>query len=120
MDVNHSVLGCTSVRAPHRTGRHRVSAGTVYFGTSASEEDINGEGATGMLFALNMVDGAIIFEQEVGNITSSPLVQDEHLYIKTSISGGKNPIVLGGGGYNNHVIRSPAARSAIQAWKEIW
>ena len=25
-----------------------------------------------------------------------------------------------GGGYNNHVIRSPAAQAAIQAWKELW
>ncbi|MBW1900860.1 MAG: hypothetical protein JRJ20_04415 [Deltaproteobacteria bacterium] len=97
-----------------------AAAGTVYFGTSASEGVISGEGATGMLFALNMVDGAVIFEQEAGNITSSPLVQDEHLYIRTSIPGGKNLIVLGGGGYNNHVIRSPAAQAAIQAWKELW
>jgi len=97
-----------------------AAAGTVYFGTSASEEDVSEEDVTGMLFALNMADGAVILEQEAGSITSSPLVQDEQLYIKTSISGGKTPIVLGGGGYNNHVIRTPAAQSAIQAWKEIW
>jgi outer membrane protein assembly factor BamB len=98
-----------------------AAAGTVYFGTYASEKEaLSEEITTGKLYALNIADGAVIFEQELGNVISAPLVEDEHLYFKAQESGGKNPVVLGGGGYNNDVVKSPAAIAGIQAWKEIW
>ncbi len=98
-----------------------VAAGTVYFGTSSSEtEDFCAENSEGIIYALDTKDGKVIHEEKVGNVTSSPLVEDEHIYFKTNISGGKAPIVMGGGQYNNDTMKSPDAQNGVQSWKEIW
>ena len=82
--------------------------------------DPGAQNSDGKLYALEMADGEVIFDQDIGTITSSPLVEDEHLYLKTRSSGGKDPIVMGGGGYNNDVVKRPNARAGMRAWKEIW
>jgi type IV pilus assembly protein PilY1 len=98
-----------------------AGAGTVYFGTSAYEtDDPCVEGDDGRIYAVDMKDGEVIHEETVGNIASSPLVEDEHLYFKTNNSGGKMPVVMGGGKFNNETIKSPDAINGIRSWKEMW
>ncbi len=98
-----------------------VAAGTVYFGTSTSEtDDFCSEKSEGVLYAVGPKDGKIIHSEEVGNLISSPLVEDEHLYLRTNTSGGDAPVVVGGGHYNNDTIKSPDAQNGIRSWKEIW
>ena len=97
-----------------------VAAGTVYFGTSTRDAaDPCGQDGRGRIYGLNMEDGEVIHEEEVGNIMTSLLVEDEHLYIKTNLFKGKNPLTMGGGRYNNQVIMGADARNGIRAWKEI-
>ncbi len=66
-----------------------------------------------------MLGGKVIFEKEIGDVTATPLVEDEHLYIKTG-SSGNSPVIFGGGKYNNDTVKIPSAQAGIQAWKEIW
>ena len=97
-----------------------VAAGTVYFGTATRDTaDPCAQDSRGRIYALNMENGEVIYEEEVGNITSPLLVEDEHLYFKTSLFTGKNPIAMGGGRYNNEAIKGADARNGIRAWKEI-
>ena len=98
-----------------------AGAGAVYFGTSAwGTEDPCSESSDGRIYALDIKDGRVIHEEKVGNITLPPLVEDEHLYFKTNISGGKSPVIMGGGKFNNKTIKSPEAINGICSWKEMW
>jgi len=98
-----------------------AAAGTVYFGTSTQETcDLGSEDGSGRIYAVDMVDGSVTFEKEVGDIIATPLVEDEHLYVKAGITGGNAPIIIGGGHYNNDVVRNPAAAAGFRAWKELW
>ena len=69
---------------------------------------------------LNMGDGQVVHEEEVGDIMVPIRVEDEHLYVKTHRLKGKDPLVMGGGPYNNQAILGADARNGIRAWKEIW
>jgi Tfp pilus tip-associated adhesin PilY1 len=66
-----------------------AAAGQIYFGTSTSEtedpcETPAGGGNLGKIYAFD-TEGTQVFSQTVGNMIVAPLVQDEHLYIKTQL-----------------------------------
>jgi Tfp pilus tip-associated adhesin PilY1 len=98
-----------------------AAAGQIYFGTSTSEtedpcETPAGGGNLGKIYAFSM-DGTQAFEQTVGNIIIAPLVQDEHLYIKTQSSGLQS---FGDGNYNNEVRMGGFADFDIKVWREVF
>ncbi len=80
---------------------HRVfasafaSANRVYFGTTTADTDdpcappvlTAGGGSPGLgnLYTLDLESGAVVDNQSgIGNFTSAPLVDDQHLFVKTS------------------------------------
>ena len=63
------------------------------------------------------MDGTQAFEQTVGNIIVAPLVQDEHLYIKTQSLGLQS---FGDGEYNNKVRMGGFADFDIKYWREVF
>ena len=52
----------------------------------------------------------------VGNVRVSPLVDDEHLYVKTTDGSIET---FGGGGYNNEVIMGAEVNTSVRSWKDI-
>lgn len=109
---------------------HRVwasafaAAGQVYFGTSTSETEdpcegysVNGVGGKGKLFAFTIEGGVKKYEKEVGDMVASPLVEDEHLYYKTSKNA--DPLSLGSGHYNNLGIMGGVIDLTVLSWKEL-
>jgi len=112
---------------------HRVfasafaSAETIYFGTSTAttEDPCEGGGLAsnnqGAIFAFDMKGpnelGEPKFKQTVGNIVVSPLVEDQHLYMK---SQGVGLQAFGTGVYNNRTIFGGRPRVEIRAWREIF
>ncbi|GAG60839.1 unnamed protein product, partial [marine sediment metagenome] len=98
-----------------------AAAGQIYFGTSTAEtedpcESVGGGYGLGKIFAFGM-DGTQAFEQTVGNIIVAPLVQDEHLYIKTQSLGLQS---FGDGEYNNKVRMGGFADFDIKYWREVF
>ncbi len=106
---------------------HRVfasafaAAGNIYFGTSTAEtedpcEAVDDDSNSGKIYAVDADDGEIKFETIVGNVRVPPLVDDEHLYVKTP-EGNIEP--FGGGPYNNSVIMGAVVDTAVRSWKEL-
>lgn len=106
---------------------HRVfasafsAAGTIYFGTSTAETEdpceSTGEGDNGgKIYAVDATDGTIRFQPVVGNMRVSPLVDDQHLYIKTPDGSIDS---FGSGVYNNEVIMGTEVSTSVRSWKEI-
>lgn len=112
---------------------HRVfasafaSAGTIYFGTSTAttEDPCDGGGLVssnqGKIFAFDMNGpndlGEPKFEQTVGNIVVSPLVEDQHLYIKSQSTGLQS---FGTGVYNNRTIIGGRPQVEVRMWRELF
>jgi hypothetical protein len=106
---------------------HRVfasafaSAGNIYFGTSTSETEDPCEGGgsvdsnQGKIFAFT-TQGVPVVEKNVGNIVVSPLVEDEHLYIKTQKSGLRS---FGSGQYNNLSQIGGLPQIRREWWREL-
>jgi len=106
---------------------HRVfasafaAAGNIYFGTSTSETEDPCEGGgsvdgnQGKIYAFTL-KGAPVVEKTVGNIMLSPLVEDEHLYIKTQKSGLRS---FGQGKYNNQGLIGGLPDFRRQWWREL-
>jgi len=100
-----------------------AAAGTVYFGTSTSDTEdpceLAGESVSnlGRVFALSMDSGTVKFEQSVGNMIVSPVVADEHLYIRTQTYGLQS---FGSGRYNNEVIHIGLPEIQPRSWLEIF
>jgi Tfp pilus tip-associated adhesin PilY1 len=108
---------------------HRVfasaaaTAGRVYFGTTtAVTEDpfavpvAAAGGAYGNFYAMDVETGAEVFSQAVGNVTTTPVVNDEHVYIKTSdgkMSG------FGGETFQNEVPKGGSSQAKVSIWREI-
>ena len=98
-----------------------AAAGTIYFGTSTAEtedpcEAVDEDSNDGQIYALDIDDGSVIFNVSVGNVRVSPLVDDEHLYVKTPEG---NIETFGGGPYNNPVIMGATVTTAVRSWKEL-
>jgi type IV pilus assembly protein PilY1 len=95
------------------------AAGNIYFGTSTAETEdpceATGAGKNaGKLFVFS-TEGVQKQAFNTGNIISAPLVEDEHLYFRTS--EGLNS--LGGSTYNNNTIVTGTGTSQIISWEEI-
>jgi len=112
---------------------HRVftsafsAAGLIYFGTSTADtEDPCAEDSVdnnnGEVFAFDMkqgpgVSGTPLFRQRVGNVVASPMVEDQHLYVKGLGLGLQS---FGSGIYNNQVLTGGWPEIGIRLWREIF
>ncbi len=108
---------------------HRVfasafaAAGNVYFGTATSDTEDPCEGPNeGRIYAFSysgkskLTDGDGNNGFEVGDIITTPLVDDEHLYIKTP-EGLKS---FGDGEYNNATKAGGLPYTRMRFWREIF
>jgi type IV pilus assembly protein PilY1 len=111
---------------------HRVfasafsAAGLIYFGTSTADtEDPCGQDSrdnnNGEIFAFSMHQPSPVvtpaFNQRVGNVVASPMVEDQHLYVKGLGLGLQS---FGRGIYNNDVLTGGWPEIGIRAWREIF
>jgi len=103
-----------------------AAAGAIYFGTSTSETEDPCEGAgdpasnAGQLYVMDINPSGDTVTPDVvldtGNILSPPVVDDEHLYVKT-IGGG---LMATPGPYNNPVIMGGLVETGVRTWQEIF
>ena len=97
-----------------------AAAGQIYFGTSTAETEdpceghLTPEGNEGRIYAVTL-EGVVLLNKVVGDIRTSPLVEDEHLYFRTP-TGLQS---LGSGIYNNEVQAAGEPTINIRAWREI-
>jgi hypothetical protein len=57
------------------------------------------------------------FRQKVGNVVASPMVEDQHLYVKGLGLGLQS---FGSGIYNNQVLSGGWPEIGIRLWREIF
>ncbi len=106
---------------------HRVwtsafaAAGNIYFGTSTAEtEDPCTATETGsnqgIIYAFSIEGGSPLHSAQVGNVTVSPVVDDQHLYYKTSAGLTS----LGSGQYNNETSYGGTASANIRTWRLVF
>jgi hypothetical protein len=97
-----------------------AAAGQIYFGTSTAETEdpceghLTPEGNEGRIYVVTL-EGVVLLNKVVGDIRTSPLVEDEHLYFRTP-TGLQS---LGSGIYNNEVQAAGEPTINIRAWREI-
>ncbi len=56
-------------------------------------------------------------DDNVGNITTTPLVVDEHLYVKSHSMGLRS---YGGGPYNNPTNIGGSPQFTVRNWRELF
>lgn len=100
-----------------------AAAGQVYFGTASGETEDPCEGPNeGRLYAFTYDGASLITDalgnegMEVGDQYTSPIVEDEHLYIKAN---GKIKS-FGDGIYNNDVKKGGLPSTQTTFWREIF
>ncbi|MEW6258891.1 MAG: PilC/PilY family type IV pilus protein [Thermodesulfobacteriota bacterium] len=103
-----------------------AAAGQVYFGTATSETEDPCEGAgnssanLGKLYVMNLEPGtgeaSPIVSLETGNVLAAPVVDDEHLYLKT-VGGG---LLTTPGPYNNPITLYGIPASSMKYWREVF
>ena len=103
-----------------------AAAKTVYFGTSTAETEdpCEGSGIVGKNLGglramdINQTGPAVTvkFTKTTGNIVSAPVVDDNHLYVKTT-GGGLQATT---GPYNNPATMAGLVDSAVATWREIF
>lgn len=94
-----------------------AAAGQIYFGTSTSETEDPCIGTNeGEIFVLSIDDGSTVYNAQVGNIITAPVVEDKHLYIQTP-HGMKS---FGGNQYNTAVNIGGFSEVATRMWREIF
>jgi len=94
-----------------------AAAGYIYFGTSTAETEDPCEGTNeGKIYGFSEEGGSPVLQEEVGDITTSPLVEDEHLYFRTPTGLQSR----GSGQYNNDVNVGGLADIRIKSWREIF
>jgi type IV pilus assembly protein PilY1 len=96
-----------------------ASAGQIFFGTSTAETeepcDATAEGKNeGQLFVFT-TSGTPKKAFNTGNIVTSPVVEDEHIYFRTS--DGLNS--MGSNVYNNKKTQMGTGNSSIVSWEEV-
>jgi hypothetical protein len=111
---------------------HRVftsafsAAGLIYFGTSTADtEDPCAEDSVsnnnGEIFAFSMHQPGPVstpaYRQKVGNVVASPMVEDQHLYVKGLGLGLQS---FGSGIYNNQVLTGGWPEIGIRLWRDIF
>lgn len=115
---NVSLDGFFELPSGHRTFASAfVAAGNVYFGTSSAEtEDPCEVSNEGRIIAISLSDGSVVLNQEVGNITTSPVVSDQHLYLRTPAGLTS----FGGGQYNNDITMGGTTEISTRMWRELY
>ena len=103
-----------------------AAANAVYFGTSTTETEdpCDGSGIVGKNLGqiramdINQTGAAVAvgFTKTTGNIVSAPVVDDNHLYVKTTGGG----IQSTPGPYNNPAAMAGLVESAVASWREIF
>ena len=101
-----------------------AAAENIYFGTSTAQTKGPGPGGgdsqspinPGGIYALSM-DGDLIMTKNVGNIITSPLVVDEHLYTKSQLHGLQS---FGSGPYNNPAKVGGTPEFKMRNWREFF
>lgn len=95
------------------------AAGQIYFGTATAETEDPCEATAagkneGNLYVFTL-EGDAVASIDTGNIVTTPVVEDEHVYFRTS--EGLNS--LGGSTYNNETRLTGTGTSQIISWEEI-
>jgi type IV pilus assembly protein PilY1 len=102
-----------------------AAAKTVYFGTSTAETEDPCEGSgivganLGTMRAMDINQTGPVtvkFAKTTGNIVSSPVVDDNHLYVKTTGGG----LQTTQGPFNNPAAMAGLVDSAVATWREIY
>ncbi|MGK7344487.1 MAG: PilC/PilY family type IV pilus protein [Candidatus Nitrospinota bacterium M3_3B_026] len=112
---------------------HRVfasafaTAGRVYFGTTTADTDdpcsptVSGATGSGMIYALDVVTDetspTVVHSEEVGNVTTTPIVEDQHLYIKT---GNGELEGRGGGDFQHELKKGGFGDVSVSSWSEVF
>ncbi len=97
-----------------------AAAGQLYFGTSTSETEdpceghLEAGGNEGRIYAVTL-DGVVLLNKVVGDMSTSPLVEDEHLYFRTP-TGLQS---MGSGVYNNEVQAAGTPTINFRSWREV-
>ena len=101
-----------------------AAAGNIYFGTSTAEtEDPCAEGggqsgiSGGSIYTFSYGGGDPIEKLEVGNVSTTPLVADEHLYVKSQSQGLRS---YGSGPYNRPSNMGQTPAFSMRNWREIF
>ncbi len=101
-----------------------ASAGKVYFGTATSETEDpcdgpSTEGLTslGDIYVIDLATGTETNKLNVGNTVITPIVYDEHLYVKSSSAEVQS---FGSGQYDNEVLKAGFPKVEIKAWREFF
>ncbi len=99
-----------------------AAAGQIYFGTSSAETENLCDGSnTGKLYGFHIkgYNGNSppnpIMSQDTGDISTSPYVADEHLYVKTPTG----TVQVGGGGFNNKTTVGGIGKASTKSWKAL-
>ena len=108
---------------------HRVfasafaTAGMVYFGTSTADTDdpcapsVDSGKGEGTLFGLDLLTGDVVLQEDgIGNITSAPVVYDEHVFFRKA---NGETVVYGDNNFNNKLTTGGPGGSVVKSWKEI-
>jgi hypothetical protein len=94
------------------------SAGKIYFGTSTSDTEDPCDGDNlGELYAFD-TDGSNVDNPTriaTGDIVTTPLVEDEHLFVRSS----SGTVMMGGGGFNNKTKVGGLGVTTPASWREI-
>ncbi|EAT14240.1 hypothetical protein HTZ97_10245 [Desulfuromonas acetoxidans] len=100
-----------------------ASAGSIYFGSATSETEDPCTGSNeGEIYVFSYSGISLLNDEngdpglEVGDVTTTPLVEDQHLYIKTP-DGMKS---FGNGSYNNPVKMGGLPFTRTRFWREVF
>jgi hypothetical protein len=95
-----------------------AAAGRIYFGTATSDTEDPCDGSNqGELYGLSY-DGSDVaspMRKATGDIVTTPLVEDEHLFVRTS----QGTLMVGGGGFNNDTRVGGMGVSKPSSWREL-
>lgn len=95
-----------------------ASAGKVYFGTATSDTEDPCDGDNlGELYSFDTNGSNVDSPTRVatGDIVTTPLVEDEHLFVRSSTG----TVMMGGGGFNNKTKVGGLGVTKPASWREI-
>jgi hypothetical protein len=61
------------------------------------------------------LEGVVYLSRRIGDVHFSPLVEDQHIYLTTSIG----LLSLGGGIYNNELLSFGVPDVIVRSWEEV-
>jgi type IV pilus assembly protein PilY1 len=95
-----------------------AAAGKIYFGTATSDTEDPCDGTNqGGLYSFDVNGGNVDNPTRIatGDIVTTPLVEDEHLFVRT-VTG---TVMIGGGGFNNQTKVGGLGVTKPASWREI-